>query len=504
MTETDIRNDEQALPRNDEQALPTTEENTEKAVAAAWECPEFAISRVFSSHMVLQRDREIRIWGFSNWHGETVHGVLDTEAREAVVEDGGRWCLTFSARPASRTPIALTVTARDRVIALEDILMGDVWLIGGQSNADLRLSRCMEETPDLVFSEENGVRFFSQKSWIARGMPEKCAAPQPDVVDHETTWTRASREASLAHSALGWYFADVLTRYIDVPQGQIMMSSGGAAIFDLGPAEYAHAHGVFAGGMTCEGGLYNTLIHPFLGLSFAGQVFFQGESEGCSLIRSNTYDRLLTDFVADQRARFGFEFPFYNVQLSSYRDDGAAFFRHLHVVRMKQFDALRTIPRYTITPDFDLGALPKYEDWAHSTLKAELGRRVAMVVLADYYGIGDIDEANAPMPDRVSAQGDRLLVRFRGVGAGLVTYAGTPADSIGCEVTGWSVYDGETYTPASARLIAPDTVEVTCPPEVHPTHVAYAFIPTVTPENANLYRADMVPPPAFTEPIETI
>ncbi len=498
---TDIKErDAQDLPR-DEQDLPSARPAEPTVVTAAtWACPEFAFARIFSSHMVLQRDMPIRVWGFSQATGTTVSVTLDKETVTATVDTTGKWMVSFAPRTASFEPLSMTATDGIHTVTVDDILIGDVWLIGGQSNSELTLSRCMVETPDLVFSETNGVRFFNQGSGYPKQHKELCVSPQPDIVCADWHWKTASREASMGHSALGWYVTDLLRHSVDVPQGSVMMCAGGASIFDLAPAEYAHERGVFQGGMTCEGGLYNTLIHPLEGLSFAGEIFFQGESEGCSPIRAGMYDKLLADYVAGERARFGFDFPFYNIQLSSYREEGAKFFHQLHVVRMKQYDAVRLIPRSTITPDFDLGAPPQYEDWAHSTLKAELGRRVAAVILAEHYGIGDRDTAHAPMPTSVTGTEDAYLVTFRGTGKGLMTYGNTPADSIGKPVTGFFTYDGKTYTPAEAWLMSPDTVSVTA--QDGATHVAYAFIPTVTPENANLYRSgDMVPPPAFTEQI---
>ncbi len=501
MTDIKQQNGDAALPK-DAQALPTTRETKIDAEAATWVCPEFSVARIFSSHMVLQREKNIPVWGFSRDPGTQVFATLGGETVTTAVDDENRWHVEFSPRTASHTPLTLTVTdALGHMVTMDDILIGDVWLIGGQSNAELNLSRCMEETPDLVFSEEDGVRLFSQRSGYPRQHPEMLVAPQPDIVNETWHWERASREASLSHSALGWYFAHELIRHVDIPQGLIMMCSGGASIFDLAPAEYAHERGVFAGGMTCEGGLFNTLIHPLLGLSFAGQVFFQGESEGCSKIRSHNYADLLRDYVADERERFGFGFPFYNVQLCSYRDAGAEFFKYLHVVRMKQFEALSSIPRYTLTPCYDLGAPEKYEDWAHSTLKAELGRRLAVTVLADYYGIGDRTEACGPMPVAAVSCENTVKVTFVGVGEGLVRYGETPDESIGEDLQGFFVTDGETYTPVPAHLLSHDTVAVSFPAEISADRVAYAFIPTVTTERANLYRADGVPPLAFTIPI---
>ncbi len=501
MTDSEKRGDQQDLPR-DQQDLPRESCVKETVQPTPWICPEFAFARIFSSHMILQRDSDIHVWGFSRSHGTAVTVTLGDETCRTTVDETGRWDAFFSPRGASFVPITMTASDRQHTVTLTDILIGDVWLIGGQSNSELTLSRCMEETPDLVFSETNGVRLFSQGSGVAKQDKGLCVAPRPDIVSDAWCWKVASREASYAHSALGWYFTNELIGRVNVPQGSVMMCAGGASIFDLAPAEYAHERGVFQGGMTCEGGLFNTLIHPLIGLAFAGQIFFQGESEGCSPIRASMYDRLLADFVADERKRFGFDFPFYNVQLSSYGEEGAKFFHQLHVVRMKQFDALSLIPHSTLTPDFDLGALPKYDDWAHSTLKQELGRRVAAVVLAEYYGIGDRDTAHAPMPASVTETEGGYRIVFRGAGDGMTVWGSTPDDSIGADVTGFSLLADGKYTPTTARLTAHDTVLLDAVDGIAPTHVAYAFIPTVTPENANLYRVDGVPPCAFTFKIE--
>ena len=56
-------------------ALPTAEKKVVENISeSTWQCPEFKVSGAFSSHMVLQRDKEIVVWGFSDTPGSTVVG----------------------------------------------------------------------------------------------------------------------------------------------------------------------------------------------------------------------------------------------------------------------------------------------------------------------------------------------------------------------------------------------------------------------------------------------
>ena len=76
-------------------ALPTDEKTTAKE-ANAWVCPAFKVSGIFSSHMVLQREKPIQIWGFSDTPGSRVAGAFMGETVTATVGDDNRWSLTFS------------------------------------------------------------------------------------------------------------------------------------------------------------------------------------------------------------------------------------------------------------------------------------------------------------------------------------------------------------------------------------------------------------------------
>ena len=499
--------------QNDIPAMPTDERTTASDEVATWVCPDFKVSGIFSSHMVLQRETPIKIWGFSDTPGSRVAGCFMGETVTTTVDEDNRWLLTFSSRLYECEPQIMVVSDdRGHTVTFEDVLVGDVWLIGGQSNAELNLSRCMDLTPSIEFYEGDNFRLFTQTRQYVAEHKHLCAAPQPDVINPDWCWKRPDREASLAFSAVGWYFAHEVTKHIGIPLGMVMMAAGGACIRELLPIELAHGEGYTYGANVQEGGYFNTLINPVLGLPCKAMIFFQGESEGGTRELAEKYAYDLTLLVADERARFGQNFPFYNVQLSDYREEGCHYFPWHDIVRIQQFRASSVIPNSTLTVDMDLGAPEGYEDWPHSPRKLELGERLALLALAKEYGVGRETECSSPRPIMATLSADRkqIVVEFTDISAGLIVSGHNPADSYGMEVQGFSVGDYDHRTPARAVITSRHAVTVDIPEEVLAAaeatpeaakavmgQVNYAYAIRVTPETADLRGGNNLPAPAF-------
>ena len=91
---------------------------------------------IFSSNMVIQRDKPIVIWGWAE-AGSKVSVQFGEEKAEAMADgEAGRWEVTFNAREADATPRKLTVASGDEKMEMENIVIGDVWVMNGQSNPD--------------------------------------------------------------------------------------------------------------------------------------------------------------------------------------------------------------------------------------------------------------------------------------------------------------------------------------------------------------------------------
>lgn len=472
-------------------ALPTTDKKITEKTNNAWQIPEFKVSGVFSSHMVLQRDKKIRIWGFSQSEGSAVTVEFDNETATATVKDN-RFDLFLSPRAASSEPKKMRIyDGKGHETVFEDILVGDVWLIGGQSNSELNLRFCLPETLPKTFDDNIPVRLFMQTQAYPYTHQDLCEFPQPDVIAPEWCWRRPDEEASLSFSALGWFFANALYEKLDIPVGAINVSAGGACIRELIPEELAAEMGYDYGANVRQCGYYNTLIHPFEGLFFKGQLFFQGESEGCWHELAERYDKELARLVEDERVRFGFDFPFYNVQISSYRDEGKQYFPFLETVRLKQFDALSVIPDSFLAVSMDIGSPDDWGDFAHSPLKKTLADRIAAQVLAKEYGIGSVAEANSPSPLSAKIDGCKVIIKFKDVSEGLISISGDE------NVFGFSFGDFDSRIPAKARIISADTVEIEIPEGADTSAVNYAYESKITRENSQLYKKGGLPCPAF-------
>ncbi|MBE6954184.1 MAG: hypothetical protein E7452_11615 [Ruminococcaceae bacterium] len=459
--------------------------------------PAFKLSGLFASHMVLQREKPIKIWGFSLQIGSEVTGSFMGETVKTTVGGDNRWELTFSPHLSTSTPQKMVIyDAFEHAVTLDDILIGDVWIIGGQSNAELNLVHCMPLTPDVTFDERDNFRLFYQNGWSAMMLGKEDSSRHTDIIDPNWTWNLPNEENSLSFSAVGWYFARELTKHIDVPLGLVMMAAGGVCLRELMPTELATPLGYTTGANTRIGGCFDTLVNPILPLAFKAQIFFQGESEGCWFSCANQYDTDLKAFFDDERARFGQNFPIYNVQLSEYGENCLKYFPALDIVRIKQFDALSLISDMTLTVDMDLGIVEGY-DWAHSPRKRDLAQRLAKLALAKEYGIGDLADAVSPSPICASFTEDKkeIVIEFADVGTGLTVCGQDVEAGIGLKVNGFSLGSYENKRDVEATIISRNKVAVAVSEDADTSHVNYCFAVNVAPE---LYNGNKLPCPAFS------
>src|ERR1035437_4918836 len=95
---------------------------------------------VIGSSMVLQQKQIVPIWGTAD-PGETVTVVFGGQKRSAVAGADGKWRVDLGKLSANFMPLTMTISGRN-TIELKDILVGEVWLVAGQSN----MQRLLRET----------------------------------------------------------------------------------------------------------------------------------------------------------------------------------------------------------------------------------------------------------------------------------------------------------------------------------------------------------------------
>src|ERR1700741_1701000 len=93
---------------------------------------QLSTARIFGDHMVLQRNQDIPVWGWSN-KGSKVSASLNGQKISAKADDQGNWKVVFKPMEAGG-PYMMTVTSGKSKITYSDIMIGEVWVCSGQSN----------------------------------------------------------------------------------------------------------------------------------------------------------------------------------------------------------------------------------------------------------------------------------------------------------------------------------------------------------------------------------
>jgi len=186
---------------------------------AADEAP--LLARIFSDHMVMQRNRPLEIWGQAQ-PGDQVTVNMGGESRAARADAAGRWAVTLPARRAGG-PHVLTARTATRQQTVSDVLVGDVWLCSGQSNMEWAVRNTLNAGSEIQHSANNSIRHVA----IPRLTAAAPAADFPVKLD----WKVAGPGTTGDFSAVCYYFARELQKsQVDVPQGLINSSWGGTRI----------------------------------------------------------------------------------------------------------------------------------------------------------------------------------------------------------------------------------------------------------------------------------
>jgi sialate O-acetylesterase len=189
---------------------------------------------LFQSNMVLQRDQPIRIRGWAD-PGEQVTVSFDGEQRTATAAADRSWSVTLAARPANSKPAVMTVADTDRTLTLDNILVGDVWLLGGQSNMEFPLESVDNGWLEIVSARFDDIRIltvpaqqgpeprqgfprlFEWSSWFNRHF-------------RKGDWDVCSPEVVRELSAIGYVFARRIHMATRIPIGVIDASRGGTTV----------------------------------------------------------------------------------------------------------------------------------------------------------------------------------------------------------------------------------------------------------------------------------
>jgi sialate O-acetylesterase len=173
------------------------------------------VSPIFGDNMVLQRNKQDRIWGWSD-AGDKITVQIGGATASAVAGPDRRWEVSFQAPPAGG-PYTLEIVGKSQKLELHNVLVGDVWLCTGQSNMEFPMRGVLNADEEIQRANYPDIHFFT--------VAEHPAYRHTDLVKGQ--WQAVSPETAARLSAVSYYFARRVQQDIHVPIGLVVDCVGG-------------------------------------------------------------------------------------------------------------------------------------------------------------------------------------------------------------------------------------------------------------------------------------
>lgn len=451
----------------------------------------FTVSNVFSDNMVVQRGEHIRVWGFADesQNGKKVAGTFMDATAEALIENGA-WELTFAVRMPACADMGndMMIYAGAQEVIFHDVLVGDVFMVVGQSNVQISLAEHLLSVKDTPV-ENNLIRYHyncqiqndtsNPANQLAPFTP-KGTADECRELPTDSRWMLPTYSNFSGFSALAYYFGLEMLKQTNnqVPVGLIEIAAAGRPIGVFLPNEVADATGADTwseekGYYTCPGGhgdgkthsrfMYNYYMNPFERYAIAGMVWYQGESD-CQLTDAQNYITKFSALVNFMRTTHNLvnpDFPVYIMEFPTIYDGSWDY----GTVRSIMGAIPNVLENSYMVACSDMAtdryAAPVAQ--LHPPIKHLQAKRLAAIV-ASVMGISDKTLAEVSGPILVdakwgSADMKTVILTFDNVGEGLMTSDGSEL------VLGFS-NTRSTLQPMrfdlEARITAPNQITITC------------------------------------------
>lgn len=382
--------------------------------AATTEEP-ISCSKQFSDNMVLQREMHVPVWGWSRPDTE-VSVVFAGQTKSTKADASGRWRVDLDPLKASTENRDLTIRSADGQLVIKNVLVGEVWLASGQSNMEWTLKQFPDKGAALPEGDRSLIRMITVKQVVS-------ATPQDKL---EGAWISLASESWMDCSATASYFAANLLKELGVPVGIISASWGGALIEPWMPRT---SFDRLEGGkkdivldltqeqmdelvkkpwsLKAPAVMYNTMIHPCVGVAMRGVIWYQGESN----VGDDWYASKMTSMIAAWREAWGIgDFPFYFVQLAPHGPYGG---ERLGRMWEAQLNTARTVPNSGMACIADFPQLKNI----HPNNKPDAGKRLALWALAKNYG--KTLTYSGPWYKGYKTDGSRIEIEFDHAESGL-------------------------------------------------------------------------------------
>ena len=485
---------------------------------------EMIPNTLFGDNAVLQQGRRVPVWGTAS-EGERVTVSFGGQKVEAATKNG-KWMAWLEPMKSSFTPQTMTISGSN-TLTMTNILVGEVWLCGGQSNMERKF-------PQLVSTDPSQLPPVNlEKEIAAADLPAIRHILIPQVTSSNplstisTTWMICSPKSVTNFTAVGYFFARDLQKELNVPIGLINSSWGGsiAAAWSrhealetnpaLNPiltdynkdvaayperlaryqadepkiqARYTkalaeakakgqrppnppHPPGDPFKNVNSPSYMFNAMINPLIPHAIRGVIWYQGETDR---LKADQYQKTFPALISDWRNLWSEgDFPFLYVQIAPCKMIGPE-------IREAQLLSLKRTTNTAMTVITDWG----HPNNMHPIHKEPVGHRLSLAARALAYG--EKIEYSGPLYKAAQINGNSITISFDHTGNGLVAKDGP--------LKGFLIAGSDkVFIPAQAEIKG-ESVVVSAPEVTTPVAVRYGW--TNVPD-VNLFNQAGLPASPF-------
>ena len=463
---------------------------------------------VIGNNMVLQRDQDLKIWGWDD-AGQEVSVSFAGQTVKGKANDKGRWEATLKPLKTNAKAQEMVISGSgDQKIKISNILVGEVWVCSGQSNMAFTVGRSYGGDLEALTANYPQIRMIS--------VPQRASQEPKDYFVGQ--WDSCEPGVTAQFSAVGYYFGRMLHQALGAPIGLIDNAWGGSAaeawvrrdLLEKDPQfkdlmthweqiektfDYDALMKVYQGKRTewqakvkeakaagkpapraprpprnqlagnhRPANLYNGVLHPVIGYGIRGAIWYQGESNAG---RAYEYRALFPLMIQNWRDSWSQgDFPFYWVQLADFKvelpepaDSQWAELREAQTLTMSKLKNTGEAVIIDVGEGRDI----------HPRNKRTVGERLARWALAKDYGFDKMAH-QSPIYQKMEKKGNKILLTFDHVGAaGLYSFDTR-------EPEGFSIAGADKkFVWAKGKIIGKNQVEVWSDKVKEPIAVRYAW-----------------------------
>jgi len=432
-----------------------------------------SVHNLFQSNMVLQREKPITIWGWA-LAGEEVSVSFAGKTQTTKAGADRSWKVIFPAMPATAStaePLQMTIKGKAATLTLDNILMGDVWVMGGQSNMQEPIRNLENGHMEIASANYPKIRLLTVPNLVdnqeKKNFPRRQKDKQPDG-----DWDICSPQTVPDFSGIGYIFARRIHMASQVPIGVIDASFWGTPVEGWMPLSVVKSidsdtvralvadwdkqvaawdpkkqlenqikqHeqkmaelkkqgkpsnepppskpvGAPIDNQNYPGNCYASMIFPIAGLAVKGAVWHQGYNNARPDAETFYY-QVFPKMIASWRAAFNdANMPFGIISLCT---DTPPQTLDNYLECMMDFGIYVREAHYKTFLDFykagekNIGYADSYDHrraWWHPEMKIPAGERIARWAMATQYGVSSVSW-KPPMTTTMESKDNTLILNF--------------------------------------------------------------------------------------------